>query len=102
MKVYLDDTRLPPKGWILVKTPKQTIELLKTKKVTDLSLDHDLGDDEKIGTGYDVLTWIEQEVYFNNFPIPLIKIHSANSVSRVKMELAIQKINNLGERNESK
>ena len=58
MKVYLDDERETPEGWVRVYWPHEAIELLKTGKVEEISLDHDLGDDEK-GTGYDVVTWVE-------------------------------------------
>lgn len=93
MKIYLDDIRRPPKNWIWIKYPSKIIELLKTGKVKELSLDHDLGDDEGIGTGYDVLLWIEKEVYTNNFTPPkVIKVHSANISARIKMELAIKSI----------
>lgn len=93
MKVYLDDERKAPSGWKLVKTPKEVINLLKTGKVTELSLDHDLGDDVNIGTGYDVLLWIEKQVYTKNFKAPkLIKVHSANVSARTKMEQAIKSI----------
>jgi len=90
MKVYLDDLRESPIGWTLTRTVCETLDLLKTGKVTELSLDHDLGYEK---TGYDVLLWIEEEVYFNKmFKAPKIKIHSANESARRKMELAIQSI----------
>jgi len=100
-KVFLDDERIPPSGWTLVKTPKEAIDLLKTGKVTELSLDHDLGDDKNIGTGYDVLLWLEEQVYLHGFKPPeIIKVHSANLSARQKMELAIKSIekkSNVGE-----
>jgi hypothetical protein len=43
MKVYLDDERPVPDGWIGCKTPSEAIELLKTGQVETISLDHDLG-----------------------------------------------------------
>ena len=61
MKVYLDDERIAPDGWTQVRWPDEAIELLKTGQVTHLSLDHDLGDDER-GTGYDVVLWVEKAV----------------------------------------
>ena len=92
MKVYLYDERSPPDGWALVRWPDEAIELLKTGKVTHLSLDHDLGDDER-GTGYDVLLWLEEQVLAHGFQPPAkIKIHSANSGARPKMEAAIRSI----------
>jgi hypothetical protein len=91
MKVYLDDIRKPPAGWKLVKWPDEAIKLLKTGQVEEISLDHDLGDDER-GTGYDVVLWIEEQVVRNKFNPPKIKVHSANVSARKKMELGIKSI----------
>ena len=44
MKVYLDDERSTPDGWVRVYWPEEAIELLKAGGVTEISLDHDLGD----------------------------------------------------------
>ncbi len=54
MRVFLDDERATPDGWVRVYWPAEAIALLKTGAVEELSLDHDLGDDER-GTGYDVV-----------------------------------------------
>src|SRR5512132_2943655 len=43
MKVWLDDERSAPAGWVRVRTPEETIELLRSGAVEELSLDHDLG-----------------------------------------------------------
>lgn len=93
MKVYLDDERETPLGWFRTYTPYETINCLKSGRVTELSLDHDLGDDEMIGTGYDVVLWIEEQVHTNNFVPPKMKVHSANSSARSKMEAGIKSIN---------
>ena len=53
LKVYLDDERIAPEGWVQVRWPDEAIKLLQTGSVSHLSLDHDLGDDQR-GTGYDV------------------------------------------------
>ncbi len=91
MKVYLDDERDTPEGWVRVYWPEEAIELLKTGEVVEISLDHDLGDDEH-GTGYDVVLWIEEAVITSGFTPPVIKVHSANSSARQKMELGIRNI----------
>lgn len=88
MKVYLDDERVAPQGWVQVRWPDEAIELLKTGEVRDLSLDHDLGDDAR-GTGYDVLLWIEEQVMCKQFIPPSIRVHSANPAARLRMEAAI-------------
>jgi len=91
MKIYLDDERSTPDGWVRVYWPEEAIELLKAGSVTEISLDHDLGDDEH-GTGYDVVLWIEEAVITQGFIPPRIKVHSANSSARHKMELGIANI----------
>lgn len=92
IKIFLDDERIPPDGWVLVSSPIQAIELLKNNDVDIISLDHDLGDDENIGTGYDVILWIEEQVFFKNYTPPSMLVHSANSSARIKMLAAIRAI----------
>ena len=94
MKVYLDDERQTPEGWTRVYWPNEAIELLESGAVTEISLDHDLGDDER-GTGYDVVLWIEEAVATRGFRPPRVKVHSANSSARAKMELGIASIRRL-------
>ena len=91
MKLFLDDEREAPMGWVRVRWPGEAIELLKTGRVTDLSLDHDLGDDER-GTGYDVVRWIEEAVATGGFVPPRIAVHSANAPARAKMEAGVERI----------
>jgi hypothetical protein len=60
MRVYLDDTRTAPEGWVQARWPEEVIELLKTGQVEALSLDHDLGaegPEADFRTGYAVLSW---------------------------------------------
>lgn len=94
MKVYLDDERVTPDGWTRVFWPDEAISLLEQGNVTEISLDHDLGDDER-GTGYDVLLWIEEAVAVRGFNPPEMRVHSANSSARDKMQSAIQTIRKL-------
>lgn len=98
MKVFLDDTREAPDGWIRTYWPEEVIELLKTGNVTHLSLDHDLGDDEH-GTGYDVIMWLEEEVLFGRIRPPEMKVHSANVSARLKMQMGINAINSMYRKN---
>jgi hypothetical protein len=97
MKVYLDDERIAPSGWTQVRWPDEAIALLRTGEVDEISLDHDLGDDEH-GTGYSVILWIEQAVATAGFRPPIITVHSANSSARKKMELGIQAIYRIADR----
>lgn len=91
MKVFLDDERTAPEGWTQVRWPDEVIALLQIGDVTHLSLDHDLGDDQR-GTGYDVLLWIENKVALQQFLPPEITIHTANPAARMRMLAAVDSI----------
>ena len=78
-KVFLDDKRQAPKGYILVTSAKQCIQLLKEEKVSVISLDYNLG--YKKPKGYQVAKYmVDKKV----FPDKII-IHSNSRRGRLKM-----------------
>jgi translation initiation factor 2 alpha subunit (eIF-2alpha) len=92
MKLYLDDCRKAPEGWTLVKAYDECIAALKAGRVEELSLDHDLGSGCSV-SGYDVLTWIEEQIVTNNYvPPEIIIIHSQNPAGVQKMKAALRSI----------
>lgn len=94
-KLWLDDERPCPEGWVAVKTAHEAIKILETGVVVELSLDHDLGDPEIVGTGYDVLCFLETRLNLigDAYFIPhTIHIHTANSSARIKMQSALNTI----------
>lgn len=93
MKIYLDDERKTPVGWVRAYWPDEVIALLSDSDniITEISLDHDLGDDQR-GTGYHVLLWIEEAVATRGFKAPKLSVHSANTSAKQKMESAIRAI----------
>jgi len=91
MRIYLDDERATPPGWTRVYWPDEAIALLERGGVAEISLDHDLGDDQR-GTGYDVVAWIEEAVVTRGFVPPAIRVHSANPSARQRMEAGIAAI----------
>ena len=93
MKVFLDDARPTPEGWLRTYTVKETIDLLLTGDVTHLSLDNDLGFSDYKTEGYNVLDWLEEHIEYNpNFPIPEITIHSANTTRRQSMQMVADRL----------
>lgn len=94
MKVFLDDLRAAPAGWVRACWPDEVIRLLETGAVEELSLDHDLGDDER-GTGYDVILWIEEAVALRGFLPARIVVHSANTAAAARMIAGIRAIESL-------
>ena len=91
MKIWLDDERPCPNGWVSTRWPHEVIAHLQTGKVREISLDHDLGNDD-VGTGYGVILWIEEAVVVGNFRPPKITVHSANPAAKRKMELGVASI----------
>jgi hypothetical protein len=91
MKVYLDDERITPDGWVRTYTVNDTIDLLKTGQVTELSVDNDLGDGME--EGHKVLLWLEEQVVINKFVPPQVIIaHSSNGGAIQLMRMAIDSI----------
>jgi hypothetical protein len=98
VKVWLDDQRSAPEGWVHVRTPEEAIELLRGGEVEELSLDHDLGLDvgARERTGYDVLLWLEAEVAAGRArPPAVMRVHSGNVGAVTRMEQAIESIRRL-------
>lgn len=92
MKIFLDDERPAPEGWIQMYSVQGVIDMLSVyeKRITHLSLDHDLGDNKK--TGYDLMCYLEEAAHNPYFYIPEISIHSANPVGRANMMRALDSI----------
>ena len=91
-RLWLDDLRLPPDGWLWAKTAWEAIDILKSRVIVEVSLDHDLGDDQVLGTGLDVLRWIEEQVATREYAPPILHVHSMNPVGRARMQAAIEAI----------
>jgi hypothetical protein len=84
LRIFLDDLRPAPEGWVLVKTAEECLDLLAKNKglVSSLSLDHDLGDqseDEKHGYWF-VKQMVERGLYAD-----VINLHTSNPVGRENM-----------------
>jgi hypothetical protein len=68
MKIWLDDVRPAPEGWLWAKTVPEAKSLIQQAAasfslVEAISCDNDLGDD--LEEGYLLLDYIEELVYFN-------------------------------------
>lgn len=89
MKVFLDDLRPLPDGFdVLVRTPDACEILLRTGKVTSISLDHDLGEDCK--SGYDIACLIENGAVDGWLPRLQWDVHSANPIGAKRIRAALK------------
>lgn len=89
MKIWVDDIRPIPAGYMGFKTVNETIAFLEEfwDKVDLLDLDHDAGDYYSEGGDYiKILDWLE----FKGISIP-ISIHSGNIVGIRNMQRIISR-----------
>ena len=97
LRLCLDDDvldRRPPYGWVQVTTAHRAITLLESGWVVELSLDHDLGDDERFGRGVDVCDWLAEQAFAHQRPLwprDGITLHTANPGGRDAMAHTIER-----------
>lgn len=77
MKVFLDDIRSIPAGYVGARGYEECIRILTENKgnVEVISFDHDLGE---LKTGYDVCLWVVENEYYEG--LKTVILHSANPV----------------------
>jgi hypothetical protein len=87
MRIWLEDLRPAPLGYISVLSVNQAIELIKKAEAVGigiemLDLDHDLGDFYNDGgDAIKLLDWLAERGTF--YPV---KLHTANPIGRANME----------------
>jgi hypothetical protein len=86
MKLWLDDIRKPPAGFVWAKTAGEAIGYVRTGRVELIHFDHDLGEDE---TGYDVAKEIMRLCESGVIPCPEWQVHTSNPVGRENIEAAM-------------
>jgi hypothetical protein len=92
-KVWLDDVRPEPPGWVRTYTAQETINVLRCGgRVREVSLDHDLG--ENAGDGMVVMDWLLAQAQAGRWDCvpPTIHIHTANPVAAARMTWVLRKI----------
>ena len=93
MKLWVDDVRPAPNGYIWVKTVNSAIDILEDEyinlyhNIELIDIDHDAGDCAEYGGDYiKLLDWLEETG--RNYPI---RIHTMNPVGRENMRAIIQR-----------
>lgn len=99
MKIWLDDLRKAPDNYIWCHSVNEAISVINeagTSNITDIDIDHDLGDYNKDGgEGIKLIDWcIENDFY------PNVKLHTANPVGRNNMLRTIKRYWKLNNNNE--
>lgn len=97
MKIWVDDMRPAPPGYLWVKDTDTAIYLLKARDLVNrngkychyelIDLDHDAGDYASKGGDYiEILKWMESH-NVNDIPI---RLHTQNPVGRMNMRAIIE------------
>ena len=77
-KIYLDDLRAIPKGFVGLRSYAEFISHIKNNGLPDfISFDHDLGLNE---SGYDCAKWLVAYCLDNEMELPDFAVHSQNPV----------------------
>ena len=89
IKLWVDDIRIPPKGYLWTKTVQNTITTIQEAeymgfKIIEISLDHDAGDYGPPDY-IKILDWLEETG--RSYPI---HIHSMNPVGVANMRAIIE------------
>lgn len=103
LRLWVDDKRPAPTGWVHLKTAAEAIEALARQEVHELALDHDLGHCEKCTeckgyksscgcrchwTGYSVALFMATT---GRWPEQKPTCHSANPAGRANIEATIER-----------
>lgn len=92
IKVWLDDVRPMPEHFdVHVRTAEEAIMLLCTDSVSEISLDHDLGEGKT--DGYQVAKFIEEGAFMGTRHRMKVFIHTDNAAARPRMVAAIKNAN---------
>lgn len=96
LRLWLDDERTAPPGWVHARTGDEAKLVLLTGQVVHASFDHDLGASE---SSYDVLNWLEGRCTMGEGIAPAtIRVHTANPPGRTRMKQAAASIARLAQR----
>lgn len=94
INLYVDDIRKCPDGFVITRNYDEAIELLNSNEVNILSLDHDLGINDKgiEKNGYDIVKYICE----HGISPRKIYIHSDNVVGKENMYCTLLGARNRG------
>ena len=92
-KLWVDDERPAPEGWVWVKDVESARAVLRWDNVAELSLDHDLGNGP---TGYVLAETLEQwwqDGGWKRDKVPVVlRCHSSNPAGRARIEAIFKRI----------
>jgi hypothetical protein len=88
MKLWIDDERPCPDGWVAARNRDDAVAIINTwfDHIKEISFDHDLGEGK---TGYDIALTLEKMVWETGRCPMILHVHSMNPVGRKNIMDAI-------------
>ncbi len=87
-KLYLDDVRATPAGFVGVRNYKEFISYIRNFGLPQyISFDHDLGEEN---TGYDCAKFLVEYCLDHRRRLPAWHVHSQNPVGKENIERLLQ------------
>jgi len=91
-KLYLDDLRPIPEGFIGVRSYAEFVIHIETNDLPDfISFDHDLGLEE---SGFDCAKWLVNHCLDHKVKLPGFTVHSQNPVGKQNIESLLNNFKN--------
>jgi hypothetical protein len=90
VRIWLDDIRQAPRGWLRARTVREVVELVQRGDVAEVSLDYDLDETDPGHKGVEVLDFLEGALRAGAVAIPVVHIHSANPYGAALMTWKLQ------------
>lgn len=87
MKLWVDDSRPAPAGWVHVETVQDAIDRLATGEVTHVSLDYHLHGSEK---AFPIAAWIREAAWEGRLPRLEWKTHTADPQGAAHLRLLLE------------
>jgi len=97
VKLYIDDTKPIPPGWVGVRSIGDAAFFMRNQTFSAISFDNDMGEEKE---GADLANWLEQKLASGEFSKERFKncvftVHSSNPAACVRIEQALASIKKL-------
>lgn len=89
MKLFVDDVRDAPEGWVVARTVTDAIRILATQGVKEVSLDHDIAFQERHGFDLETFEGVAWYIAAMKEP-PEVTIHTGNAPAAYRMRDIIE------------
>jgi hypothetical protein len=87
MKLFVDDLRIAPEGWVVARTNTDAIDILHNYRVEEVSIDHDIKQTKYCGIDLETFLPVVYYIAIMDKAVrpKTIRIHTANPAGAMRM-----------------